>query len=129
PAAAKAHRQPALAGQPLQGLAHRRAAGLHARRQLALAEAVTGQQAELEDVLLELPVDALGEAVVAPVGVQRHLEHQATAGSSSRSRSPGSTALPGWQRTVRTVPLTGAVTASSIFMASTISSGAPSSTA
>src|SRR5258706_6022892 len=42
-----------IALQPEQRLAHRRAADLHARGDFALAEAVAGQQAEVEDVVLQ----------------------------------------------------------------------------
>src|SRR5690606_6008305 len=71
PATAEINLQIALALQAIQRLAHRRAAGGHALGDLALAEAITGQQAELEDVVLELQVDALGEilrALLAALG-------------------------------------------------------------
>src|SRR5690606_27761840 len=125
------HPQVALALQAIQGLAHRRTADRHARGHLALAEAITGQQAELEDVVLEPLVDALGEVLRAFAGGLGGADqlHQATSTASSRSRaSPGVTALPGAQRTDLTMPATGAVTASSIFIASTTSSGMPAST-
>ena len=48
--------QVALLLQPLQALAHRCAAHAQTRGDLAFAEAVAGQQTEIEDVLLDLQV-------------------------------------------------------------------------
>ena len=62
PAAAKRHGDKALALQLVQRLAHRRTADRHALGDFAFAETVAGQQAELEDVLLQLPVDGIGQA-------------------------------------------------------------------
>src|SRR5690606_41735354 len=59
------HRHEAFAFQLVERLAHRGAADRHAFGDLAFAEAVAGQQAELEDVVLELLVDALGKVLRA----------------------------------------------------------------
>ncbi|MCY1368106.1 hypothetical protein D9M69_550700 [compost metagenome] len=83
PAAAKAHLQVAFALQAVQRLAHRGAAGVHAQGDVALAEAIAGQQAELADIGLELGVDEPGEAVrVLPAPV-------AGAGELHRVSVPG----------------------------------------
>ena len=62
PATAKVHLHLPLALQAIQRLAHRRAAGRHALGDVALAEAIARQQAEFEDVLLELLVDGISQA-------------------------------------------------------------------
>jgi hypothetical protein len=109
-----------------QGFANRGARGAHAFGDFVFAEAVAGQQPEIEDVFLQLPVDALGQ-VFAAAALEPDL-HAALSVSITTTGSPALITVPGLQCSPVTVPATLAVISNSIFMASTITRVWPAST-